>query len=416
MTGQLIETPLGPLPHGWPLRPLAELLEFRNGVNAAKASYGRGTRFINVLEVITKSHLKATDIPGRIALTSTMSESFAVRRGDIVFNRTSETPDEVGLAAVYVDSEPVVFGGFVIRARPRTGVQLNFRFAGYALRAPAVRQQVTIRGQGAIRANIGQSDLNRVLLPMPPLREQGAIADALDELGEQLCRLDELIAKKEAVKQGVMQQLLTGQTRLPGFNEPWRPLTVAELGKFNKGRGIRKDDVSETGIPCVRYGEIYTRHHDVIRTFHSFIARDVAATSHRLAPGDIIFAASGETAVEIGKCVAFLGAEEAYVGSDTVVLSPAGHDSTFLSRLLNTPSVAAQKTRYGQGDAVVHISARNLGRVQVSVPPLVEQRAIAEVLTDMDAEFEALKARRDKTQALKQGMMQELLSGRIRLV
>ncbi len=107
---------------------------------------------------------------------------------------------------------------------------------------------------------------------------------------------------------------------------------------------------------------------------------------------------------------------EAYAGGDIVMLSPSDQDSLFLGYLLNHPSVSTQKARMGQGDAVVHISARNLAQLQLLLPPLPEQTAIATVLSDMDAEIAALEQRCDKTRALKQGMMQELLTGKTRLV
>jgi type I restriction enzyme S subunit len=132
--------------------------------------------------------------------------------------------------------------------------------------------------------------------------------------------------------------------------------------------------------------------------------------------GGLLFAGSGETAEDIGKCVAFLGEEEAYAGGDIIIFTPYGQDSMYLGYLMNHSSITCQKARMAQGDAVVHISAANLGQLQLSLPSLDEQRAIASVLSDMDAEIEALERRRDKTRLLKQGMMQELLTGRVRLV
>jgi type I restriction enzyme S subunit len=107
---------------------------------------------------------------------------------------------------------------------------------------------------------------------------------------------------------------------------------------------------------------------------------------------------------------------DAYAGGDIVILRPNNSNSVFLGYYLNTKPINRQKASRGQGDAVVHISATALSTVQISVPELQEQTAIATVLSDMDAELTALEARRDKTRALKQGMMQELLTGRIRLV
>ncbi len=228
--------------------------------------------------------------------------------------------------------------------------------------------------------------------------------------------LDRLIAKKRDIKQAAMQQLLTGKTRLPGFSAEWKPGRLGAVGAFLKGSGVRKDQAQSGDLPCVRYGEIYTRHNDYVRSFNSSISPEVAATATRLRQGDLLFAGSGETKEEIGKCVAFIDDCEAYAGGDIVILRPAWADSMFMGYFCNTASVNAQKASKGQGDAVVHISAAALARIAVTLPSPQEQEAIATVLSDMDTELSALEARRDKTRALKQGMMQELLTGRTRLV
>ncbi len=213
-----------------------------------------------------------------------------------------------------------------------------------------------------------------------------------------------------------MQQLLTGQTRLPGFQGTWEVKRLGDLGVFLKGSGVKKDDSRSGDLPCVRYGEIYTHHNDCIRSFNSWISRDVASTATRLKSGDLLFAGSGETKAEIGKCVAFVQECEAYAGGDIVILRPVGVDPVFMGYYCNTSPINAQKASKGQGDAVVHIGAAALAAISVGLPTQAEQTAIAVVLSDMDDELTALEARRDKARALKQGMMQELLTGRIRLV
>jgi type I restriction enzyme S subunit len=297
-------------------------------------------------------------------------------------------------------------------------IAVSARVSGEFVRFFLTNRYDAIRSasNGGSQDNLSGQIVKNLPVALPPLREQKAIAGALSDVDALLGALDRLIAKKCDLKQAAMQQLLTGQTRLPGFTGKWESKRLGELGSFSKGKGIRKDDVQSDGLPCIRYGEIYTRHTDVIREFYSFITPGVAKESCRLTSGDIVFACSGETAAEIGKCVAYLGDEEAYVGGDTVLLHPTAQDSTFLGYLLNTPIVAEQKARMGQGDAVVHISARNLAALRVAVPSLSEQAAIAQVFTEMDTELAALEQRRDKTRLLKQGMMQELLTGKTRLV
>ena len=253
-------------------------------------------------------------------------------------------------------------------------------------------------------------------LPLPSLPEQRAIAAALSDVDGLLGALDRLIAKKRDLKQAAMQQLLTGQTRLPGFKGGWVVKRLGELGSFTKGSGIKKDESQSGELPCIRYGEIYTRHHDYIKEFHSFISAKVAATASLLKQGDILFAGSGETKAEIGKCVAFVDDCGAYAGGDIVILRPQGVDSLFLGFSLNTPAINGQKASRGQGDAVVHIGSSALADIALTLPPLPEQTAIASVLSEMDLELAALEQRREKTRALKQGMMQELLTGRTRLI
>lgn len=247
------------------------------------------------------------------------------------------------------------------------------------------------------------------------MSEQRAIAETLSDVDGLLNALDVLIAKKQVIKQATMQQLLTGRTRLPGFSGTWEKKRLRELGPFVKGRGIKRDDVSYEGLPCIRYGELYTRYKDYILKAVSRIPPSVAATALPIETGDLLFAGSGETAEEIGRCAAYLGNEKAYAGGDIIVLTPSGQNSIYLGHLMNHPIVSEQKARMGQGDAVVHISANNLAQVQIELPPITEQNAIASALSDMNAEITALEQRRYKTRAIKQGMMQQLLTGRVRL-
>jgi len=409
------QSEVGVIPDEWDVVPFAELFAFRNGVNADKNSYGKGVSFVNVLEPITYSHIKGPEITGRVTLPEPVISSYAVRRGDVLFNRTSETQEEVGLAATYVGAERVVFGGFVIRGRP-LDQRLDPVYSGYALRAPFIRSQIIPMGQGAVRANVGQRNLGLVLTPLPPLPEQRAIADALGDVDALLGALDQLIAKKRDLKQAAMQQLLTGQTRLSGFHGEWQMKRLGDLGVFLKGSGVKKDESQSGTLPCIRYGEIYTRHNNYIKIFHSFISAEVAQSARLLKKGDVLFAGSGETKEEIGKCVTLVDDVEAYAGGDIVILRPQAVDPVFLGFCLNTPAVNRQKASRGQGDAVVHIGPSALADIALNLPPLCEQTAIAEVLKDMDTEMAGLEQRRYKTYALKQGMMQELLTGKTRLV
>ncbi len=199
------------------------------------------------------------------------------------------------------------------------------------------------------------------------------------------------------------------------FSGEWETRQLAELGRFSKGRGIKRKDVSYEGLLCVRYGELYTQYHNYIEEVVSRVPPSVAATALPISTGDLLFAGSGETAEEIGRCAAYLGKEKAYAGGDIIVLTPANQNSTYLGHLMNHSIVAVQKARMAQGDAVVHISTNSLAQVQVELPPIAEQNAIAEVLSDVDGLIGALDALIAKKRAIKQATMQQLLTGKTRL-
>ncbi len=198
--------------------------------------------------------------------------------------------------------------------------------------------------------------------------------------------------------------------------EDWKLKSLDEIGTFSKGKGIKKSEVKNEGIPCVRYGELYTKHHEQIHTFYSFIDESVAKQSRILSDGDILFAGSGETKKEIGKCVAFNLDIEAYAGGDIVILSPADYNSKFLGYALNSEIASEQKYQRAQGDAVVHIYSSSLNSIKIPLPPtLAEQQAIATALSDVDELIRSLDSLIKKKEAIKKGTMQQLLSGKKRL-
>jgi len=349
-------------------------------------------------------------------ITDEIHKTFAtseIEEGDVLLNITGAS---IGRSAV---ADTRIAGGNVNQhvCEIRTERQkLEPKYLNYYLLSASGQKQIDSFQTGGNRQGLNYNQIRSFSVPLPPLPEQRAIAAALSDADGLIGALDALIAKKRAIKQAAMQQLLTGKKRLPGFEGEWETKRLGEIGAFSKGRGIKRDDVTDDGLPCIRYGELYTRYHNYVITPVSRIPPAVARTALPIQTGDLLFAGSGETAEEIGRCAAYIGNEQTYAGGDTIVLTPSGQDSMYLGHLMNHPLVATQKARFAQGDAIVHISARNLAQVEIVLPPIEEQRAIAAVLSDMDAEIAALERRREKAEQIKQGMIQQLLTGKVRLV
>ena len=192
-------------------------------------------------------------------------------------------------------------------------------------------------------------------------------------------------------------------------------IALREIGALSRGKGITKAEISTTGVPCIRYGEIYTSYGNVTFELNSNASIEAAEKSTPIEAGDIIIAASGETTEEIGKAVAYLGNEAAVAGGDTLVLKGHGQDPTYLAHALNSETVVRQKSRLGKGNSVVHIHASDLESVKVPLPPLLEQRKIAEILRTWDGALEALTALRTAKTRRLDSLRAALLFGGLRL-
>ena len=411
------QTEVGAIPSDWEASTPGRYGRTYGGLTGkSKHDFGRGSAlYVTFLDIMENVVIDGTSFePVDVGVGESQN---AVQRGDVLFTGSSETAEEVAMCAlVIVERQRLYLNSFCFGYRIDCHDDLDGLFLTYLMRGPVGRRAIASLAQGSTRYNISKRALLQAPLPRPLVHEQRAIAAALSDVDALLDGLNRLIAKKRDLKQATMHQLLTGEMNLPGFSGEWERKRLGEIGHFLKGSGVKRDDSQSGTLACVRYGEIYTTHHDYVRTFHSRISSEVAATATRLEYGDLLFAGSGETKEEIGKCVAFVTETEAYAGGDIVILRPRNVDSLFFGYALNMPAATRQKASFGQGDAVVHISATALAEVSVAVPSIEQQTAIATVLSDIDGEISALEARRNKTRDLKQAMMQELLTGKTRLV
>lgn len=257
--------------------------------------------------------------------------------------------------------------------------------------------------------------MKKISVPLPPLSEQRAIAEVLSDVDALIAALDRLIAKKRAIKQGAMQQLLTGKTRLPGFSGSWdikRLDNVAEIynggtpstnqSEFWDGDVVWCTPTDVTALDGFKY---------LSKTARTITALGLKASSAELIPAHSIVMTSRAT---IGECAINTVPVATNQGFKSLVPFQDA-DVEFLYYLLQTKK--RDFLSMCSGSTFPEISKSQVAAFEIELPAKkTEQSAIAAVLSDMDAEIAALEARRDKTRALKQGMMQELLTGRTRLV
>lgn len=185
----------------WKEQCLAEYLDFKNGLNPSANKFGSGIKFISVMDILNNNFITYDCIRTSVKITPEEQVAFAVEKGDMLFQRSSETLEDVGRANVYMDENPAVFGGFVIRGKKKT--EYNPMFFRYLLASPYARKKIIPMGAGAQHFNIGQDGLSKVKLHFPILQEQQKIAALLRLIDERITTQNKIIEKYESLIKGI---------------------------------------------------------------------------------------------------------------------------------------------------------------------------------------------------------------------
>ena len=395
-------------PTGWEKIKLGDLFSFKNGINAEKISYGQGTKFINVMEIIKNNVLTYDSIFGKITLGSKKIDENLVVYGDILFNRTSETPEEIGLTSVYLDTEKVVFGGFVIRARSKTK-KINDRFKKYCFASPPLRREIIRSGQGVVRMNIGQGDLSKISIFLPPLPEQEKIVEVLETWEIYLKAIMSIIKYKRLLRKGLRQKLLNGSVRLPGFHNQWEKRELGTMireisSKTTSSNQYEIFSVTKNGIvPQSKYFDKQIASEN--NTGYKIIKKDnLVFSTMNLWMGSLDFFKEKIGIVSPAYKIFDINKEEAKVD--------------FLKIFLKTPHMLnIYKNNSEQGASIVrrNLDLKSLLTTFVQVPDYEEQTAIAQILTTADQEIEALEKKKTLIEAQKKFLLNNLVTGKIRL-
>ena len=255
----------------------------------------------------------------------------------------------------------------------------------YIMLSEGFSQHSIKNSKGSVNPYVNWKDLAKFEFLLPPLNDQKkliALFGSLDSCSEKDLNGQEKLETllKVIVEKHIHGLSLEGMTvtqaikRLARFREV-KPLR--SLGAVFKGKGIPKSEVVDEGLPCVRYGELYTKHHQIIRQFYSHINTSSAENSISMKQSDVLFAGSGETITEIGKSASFIGNEKAYIGSDILVFRPMNMDPFYSGYLMNSSLVRNQLNMFGTGATVMHIYAADIEKILVPVLSDEEQIALS---------------------------------------
>ena len=187
----------------WEKHLLTDFMSFKNGMNPEAKRFGNGVKFISVMDILNNQFIYYDDIRALVEIADGDLETYGVKYGDILFQRSSETLEDVGQANVYLDSKPAVFGGFVIRGKSKGNY--NPLFFRYLLTSPTVRKRVIVKGAGAQHFNIGQDGLSKVCIDIPCIKEQEKIARLLSLLDERITTQNKIIEDLKKLKSAIIE-------------------------------------------------------------------------------------------------------------------------------------------------------------------------------------------------------------------
>jgi len=418
------QTEVGAIPEDWEIVKLSKHVTFKTGPFGSalhKSDYvDGGVPVINPMQIVS-GKIEPT---WSMAITERAARNltdFRLSFGNIVIGRRGE----MGRCAFVEEKQDGWLcgtGSMIIRTAP----SIDARFLQRVLSSPVVVSAIENASVGTTMVNLNQGTLGNLVVPLPPTKaEQEAIAEALSDTDALIESLEQLIAKKRDLKQGTMQELLTGKKRLPGFSGEWEIVPLGSLiNSLDSGvsvNSVEKDkdffahDESILKTSCVIGGKFIPEEHKQI------LPSDIHRAKLNPRKDSIIFSRMNTPAL-VGEC--------GYVDRDYPNLfipdrlwmtrfgGPYSTCARWLAYLLSFGSFnqAIKETATGTSGSMKNISQGSLLSVHIPLPTEPEQTAIAAILSDMDAEIAALETKLAKTRQLKQGMMHNLLTGRIRLL
>lgn len=412
------QTKVGWIPIDWTTSTLGGSSHFLTSGSRGWSRYysPEGDLFVRITNLKRKSiqlnysNCRFVDLP----VNGSEGTRTRLQPGDILISITAD----LGIVAYYSLEEPYqrAFVNQHVALLRLLDENILSKFVAYLLSSAfSQRRFLQITDQGA-KTGLNLSAINSFTVIFPSYPEQKAIAQVLECWDKTIRAYEQKIRNGERAKQGLIQKSFSEVTMVLKANGNRVSTQLSQFGRFTKGKGISRSQVVDAGLPCIRYGEIYTSDDFVKLQLPSLITAQTASESTPIACNDLLFAGSGESIDEIGKSVAYMGEEKGYAGGDIVIFTPDKNQarSDFLSYYLNTYG-RRELNWLGQGQSVVHIYAKDLGKIPVPLPNLKTQEKYVKLLNDSDKRIKVLRTKLELLTRQKKFLLNNLVTGTIRL-
>jgi type I restriction enzyme S subunit len=387
--------------------PLGQLLlrPPRYGINAAAVPLTLGiSTYIRITDIDESGRFAPHP---KVGVAHTSAASYRLAPGELVFARTGAS---VGKSYLYNSRDgELVFAGFLINVAPDP-TRLNPKYLALFAQTKEYWDWIARTSVRSGQPGVNGREFAQLLIPVPDVAVQDAIARVMTDVEDLIATLERLIVKKQAIKQGMMQELLAGRTRLPGFTEPWRRTDVGDLVEQHRTA------VDPRSHLATLFQHFSLPAFDDSETPVLEVGASIDSQKMRVPVGAVLISKLNPRIPRIW--VTSRVRENAIASTEFIVLTARqGVDRAYLGWLLKSAPIASRMKLLAVGTTGSHarIHPRQVQALECSVPKLKEQKAIASVLDDVATELDRLRTRLDKAKAIKQGMMQELLTGQTRL-
>ncbi|MGO1468897.1 MAG: restriction endonuclease subunit S [Tissierella sp.] len=400
-------TEVGIIPEDWEVSMLKDniISEPRYGINAAAVDYNESLpTYLRITDISESGHFIKSN---KKSVKNEASDNYYLEDGDLVFARTGAS---TGKTYLYNKKDGrLVYAGFLIKVTPNKKV-LNPSYLKFFTHTGRYRNWVKVMSMRSGQPGINGKEYSEMNIPLPPLSEQKAIATVLTDTENLIASLEKLIEKKEKIKEGTMQELLTGKKRLDGFSGEWEVKKLGDICIMYAGGTplSSKPSYYNGNIKWITSGDLNRK---IINDVDGKITMEgLENSSAKMVKGrTLLLALYGATAG-----VAAITNINAAINQAVLAILPKKDSFMYLYYKLALLKKHIIKT-YTQGGQP-NLSGSIVKQIELSFPPLKEQEAIAQILSDMDKEISLLEEKLSKYKTIKQGMMQELLTGRTRLI
>lgn len=403
------QTEVGVIPEKWTISTIGAIADVKTGPFGsalhAEDYVQDGTPIITV-EHLGETGLTHQNLPKVSEKDRHRLFAYSMQEGDIVFSRVGSVDRNAYVTAI---ENGWLFSGRILRLRAKNE-KLSTQYLGYYFKSEDAKERIRNVAVGQTMPSLNTKLMNAFKVVLPTIEEQKDIAALLSNMDTLISALEKQISKKKAIKQGAMQELLTGKRRLPGFSGEWQNIVLGTVSSFYNGgtpSKTRKDWWSGN-IPWISSSDLSESTITSVKISRFVSQEAVARSATRICPRNAVLIVSrvGVGKVAVSPC-------ELCTSQDFTTIVSSRHNPYFLAYMLMP--IMKKLAIQSQGTSIKGITTEDIQKIAIPTPSEEEQNAIVDILADTDSEIEALEQKLKKYRQVKQGMMQQLLTGKIRL-